>query len=259
VRSGDPTFDPNYTFGCGLGNAVPYSQFGNIQNINDIGSARYDSIQVKAEKPYRHGMYALLSYTYARAFDSGFSDGLGTTTGATYFPLPGTSKGDWALSQIHLNHNFTASLIYDLPFGKGKRYGSSWSGPVNGILGDWQINVIEKITSGFPIFIITSNNTTGISFANNGSNAIRPNQVCSGRLSHPTPDKYFDQACFVARPMDNSELRTDHLSMDQVSSIPIFRWSSISHCRFTKALTWNSGRSSSICSTIHNSSSRIVT
>jgi hypothetical protein len=198
---GDPTFDPSYTFGCGLGNAVPYSQFGNIQNINDIGSARYDSLQVKAEtKSARNGLYALLSYTYARAFDSGYSDGLGTTTGATYFPLPGTSKGDWALSQIHLNHNFTASVIYDLPFGKGRKYGNGWNGATNAVLGDWQINVIEKITSGFPIFIITSNNTTGISFANNGSNAVRPNQVCSGRLDNPTVQTWFDPACFVAPP-----------------------------------------------------------
>lgn len=198
---GDPTFDPNYTLGCGLGNAVPYPQFGNIQNINDIGSARYDSLQVKAEtKSARNGLYALLSYTYARAFDSGYSDGLGTATGATYFPLPGTSRGDWALSQIHLNHNFSASVIYDLPFGKGRQFGSTWNGATNAILGDWQLNVIEKITSGFPIFIVTSNNNTGVSFANNGNNSIRPNQVCSGRLDHPTPEKFFDQSCFVAPP-----------------------------------------------------------
>jgi hypothetical protein len=193
----NPDFDPNYKLGCGLGIAVPYEQFGNIQNINDIGSARYDSLQVKAEtKSARHGLYALLSYTYARAFDSGFSDGLGTSTGATYFPLPGTSKGDWGLSQIHLNHNFTASVIYDLPFGKGKQFGNNWSGPVDAILGNWQINVIEKLTSGFPLFIVTSNNRSSVSFANNGNNAIRPNQVCSGKLGNPTPDKWFDTDCF---------------------------------------------------------------
>ncbi|MBI3477500.1 MAG: TonB-dependent receptor [Acidobacteria bacterium] len=194
---GDPTFDPNYKLGCGLGNTVAYPQFGNIQNINDIGSARYDSLQIKAEtKSARHGLYALLSYTYARAFDSGFSDGLGTGTGATYFPLPGTSKGDWALSQIHLNHNFSASVIYDLPFGKGKEFGNSWSTPVDAVLGNWQINVIERITSGFPIFITTSNNTTGVSFANNGNNSIRPNQTCSGKIGNPTPAKWFNTDCF---------------------------------------------------------------
>jgi hypothetical protein len=200
----DPTsssFDPSYTFGCGLGNTPPYPQFGNIQNINDIGSARYDSLQIKAEtKSRRHGLYALLGYTYARAFDSGFSDGLGTGTGATYYPLPGSSKADWALSQINLNHSFTASIVYDLPFGKGREFGNSWSGPMDAILGGWQVNVIEKITSGFPLFIVTSNNGSGVNFTNNTTNYIRPNQLCNGRLDNASVTQWFDTSCFVDPP-----------------------------------------------------------
>ena len=193
---------PGYTLGCGLSTTtVPYPQFGNIQNINDIGSARYDSLQVKAEtKNVSHGLYALLGYTYARAFDSGFSDGLGTGTGATYYPLPGTAKADWALSQIQLNHNFTASVIYDLPFGRGKEFGSTWNGAINAFLGNWQLNVIEKITSGFPVFIVTSTNNSGVNFTNNTTNYIRPNQVCSARSDHPTVDQWFNTQCFVDPP-----------------------------------------------------------
>jgi hypothetical protein len=193
---------PGYTVGCGFSTTtVPYPQFGNIQNVNDIGSARYDSLQVKAEtKNIRHGLYALLGYTYARAFDSGFSDGLGTSSGATYYPLPGTAKLDWALSQVHLNHNFTASVIYDLPFGRRRTFGSSWSGPVNAILGDWQVNLIEKVTSGFPIFIVTSNNSSGVNFTNNTTNYNRPNQVCDPHLDNSTVNRFFDTSCFVDPP-----------------------------------------------------------
>ena len=71
-------------------------------------------------------------------------------------------KADWGLSQIQLNHNFTASVIYDLPFGKGKQFGSSWSGVTNAVLGDWQVNVIEKITSGFPFSSLTATNDSGV-------------------------------------------------------------------------------------------------
>src|SRR5205823_6188233 len=107
-------FDPSYTLGCGI-LSPPFGPFTTIANINDVGNARYDSLQIKAEtKSARHGLYALLGYAYARNFDSGFPDGLGSSPGATYFPLPGTAKADWALSQIQLNHNFTASVIYDL-------------------------------------------------------------------------------------------------------------------------------------------------
>src|SRR6185369_16531156 len=125
----NPNFDPSYTFGCGRN--LPYADFGTIANIADRGSARYDSLQIKGETKTRGGLYALLSYTYARALDNGFSDGVGTSTGATYYPLPGTAKADWALSQIQLNHNFSASVIYELPFGKGKRFGNDLNPIVN--------------------------------------------------------------------------------------------------------------------------------
>jgi Carboxypeptidase regulatory-like domain len=199
--STNPLFTPGYTLGCGIAN-TPYPQYGTISNSYSIGSARYDSLQIKAEtRSARHGLYALLGYTYARAFDSGFPDGLGTGTGATYYPLPGTAKADWGLSQIQLNHNFTASVIYDLPFGKGKEFGSNWSGPVNAALGNWQLNVIEKITSGFPLSIVASTNNSGVNFSNNGTNVTRPNQVCSGKLDNGTIQKFFDTSCFVDAPL----------------------------------------------------------
>jgi hypothetical protein len=135
-------------------------------------------LQIKAEtKSARHGIYALLGYTYARTYDSGFPDGLGTSPGATYWPLPGTQKTDWGLSQLNLNHQFTASLTYDLPFGKGKHFGSTWSGPVNTILGNWEVDLIERALSGFPLFVVDSNNTSGVNFQWNGNSLIRPNEV----------------------------------------------------------------------------------
>jgi len=190
---------PGYTLGCGLSTVQPpYPQFGSIFNFQDAGSARYDSLQIKVEsKSARHGLYLLMGYTYARNFDTGFSDNLGTSTGATYYPLPGTAKADWALSQIQLNHNFTASVIYSLPFGKGKRFGSKWGRPVNALLGNWAVNVIERITSGFPLFMVASSNNTNVTFA---SGANRPNQICSGHLSHPTLAEWFNTECFIDPP-----------------------------------------------------------
>jgi hypothetical protein len=186
-----------YTLGCGPGGtafASPYPQFGTISNASDTGRAHYDSLQIKAEtKSTRHGLYALLGYTYARALDNGFSDGVGTTTGATYYPLPGTSRDDWALSQIQLKHNFTASVIYDLPFGRGRQFGSAWSKPVDTVLGGWQLNVIEKIMSGFPLFMTASTNNSGVSFA---SNANRPDQICTGQLSNWSVSEFFNTACY---------------------------------------------------------------
>ena len=194
-----------YTLGCGPGGSsfgVPATNFpySTIENINDIGIAHYDSLQIKAEtKSARHGLYALIGYTYSRNHDTGYTDGLGSNLGATYFPLPGWQQLDWGLSQINLNQDFTASVIYELPFGKGKAYGSSWNGPVNAVLGNWEITAIEKATSGFPIFVVASNGS-GVNFENNGNSLIRPNQICNPVLNNPTINQWFNTSCFVDAP-----------------------------------------------------------
>jgi hypothetical protein len=195
-----------YTLSCGPGGAafgVPYPQFpfSTIANINDIGKAHYNSLQIKAEtKSSKYGLYALVGYTYAQIYDNGFTDGLGSILGATYFPLPGWQKLDWALSQINLNHDFTASLIYELPFGKGKRFGSSWNGAVDAILGNWELTLIEKATSGFPVFVVDSNNTSGVNFQNNGNSLNRPNQICNPNSGPQTLSRWFNTSCFAAPP-----------------------------------------------------------
>ena len=200
----NPLYDPNYTLGCGIAN-VPWGPptFPNgspvIDNITDTGSARYDSLQVKAEtQSARHGIYALLSYTYARTFDSGFPDGVGTSTGATYWPLPGTQKADWALSQIDLKNNLSASVIYNLPYGKGRRFGSGGSGVTETVLGNWEVDVIEKITSGFPVFIFNSSDASGVGFNQGGNNYNRPDQICNPSSGPNNLLEWFNTSCFAA-------------------------------------------------------------
>ena len=178
---------PGYTLGCGFP-SFPYAfPFQSVDTNNSIGASRYDSLQVKAEtKSVRHGLYALLGYTYSRNFDSGLTDGLGTNPGALYYPLPGFNKLDWGLSQLNLNNSFTASVIYELPFGKGKKFGSNWSGATNAILSHWQLNLIERATSGFPLFVVDSADESGVFFSYNGNTLQRPNEV--GDPNKPGPE-----------------------------------------------------------------------
>jgi hypothetical protein len=176
---------PGYTLGCGL-SSLPFAQGNVIDSNNSVGSARYDSLQVKAEtKSVRHGLYALIGYTWSRNFDSGMPDGLGTNVGAIYWPLPGTSKLDWGLSQLNLNNSFTASVLYDLPFGKGKAFGSNWSAPVNAIFGNWGADSIVRATSGFPLFVVDSNNQSGSFLYYNFLSVNRPDEVGNPNVGGP--------------------------------------------------------------------------
>jgi hypothetical protein len=194
-----------YTLGCNADGSPfvpPYGVFNTILLFGDVGKATYNSLQIKAEtKTPKYGLYALVSYTYSHTYDNGLSDGLGSLLSAPYFPLPNWQNLDWGLSQINLNNNFTASIIYDLPVGRGKKFGNNWNGMTNSLLGNWQLTLIEKITSGFADPLIDSNNQSGVFFQNggNGNNFNRPNQVagCNVYAANHGANEWFNPACFV--------------------------------------------------------------
>jgi hypothetical protein len=83
-----------------------------------------------------------------------------------------------------VRHRYIANWLYELPFGKGKRYLGSSSGVVNGILGDWQVGSVVAIQSGSP-FTVTGGQG-------------RPNRTCDGKLPRGErgPDRWFDASCF---------------------------------------------------------------
>jgi len=196
------------TIGCNA-NGTQYVPTYAVPNENavllfgDVGKTTYNSLQIKAEtKTPKYGLYALVSYTYSHTYDNGLSDGLGSELSAPYFPLPNWQKLDWGLSQINLDNNFTASVIYDLPFGRGKRFGGEWNGATNSLLGNWQLTLIEHISSGFPDPLIDSNNQSGVSFNNggNGNNYNRPDQVpgCDAYAASHSQQQWINPACFPA-------------------------------------------------------------
>ena len=197
-----------YALGCnadGSAYVPPYSTFDTISLFGDVGRTTYNSLQVKAEtKSTKSGLYALVAYTYSHTYDNGLSDGLGSLLSAPFFPLPNWEKLDWALSQINLDNSFTASVIYDLPFGRGKQFGSGWNNATNTMLGNWQLTLIERISSGFPVPLIDSNNQSGTFFQNggNGDNWNRPSQVanCDAYAASHSQHQWINPACFTVAP-----------------------------------------------------------
>ena len=196
-----------YTLGClpgGSAYVYPYNppNFNAILLMGDVGKTHYNSLQVKAEtKTPKHGLYALIAYTYSRTYDNGLSDGLGSELSAPYFPLPNWENLDWSLSQINLDHSFTGSAIYDLPFGNGKQFGSSWNPVTNAVLGNWQVTLIERVSSGFPVPVIDSSNQSGVAFntGGNDNNFNRPNLVssCNTKSANHSQYRYINASCFA--------------------------------------------------------------
>jgi hypothetical protein len=72
------------------------------------------------------------------------------------------------------------------------------------LLGNWQLTLIEKITSGFPVPLIDSNNQSDVFFNNggNGNDWNRPNQVsgCNLYAANHSQNQWINPSCFVAPP-----------------------------------------------------------
>lgn len=188
----NPQIDPT--------NLRPYPNLFDVIGLIDRGLSRYDSLQIKAEKAFKQGVYFLVAYTYSKGFDNGLNDDLGSLVGVPYYPLiptpntyPLNPNGftDKGLNITDQTHNFSASVLYRLPFGKGAHFASDAHGLVQGVIGNWQLNVISHIASGFPLGLATGVNDSGTAINN------RPNQVCNGKLSHPTVEEFFNTSCFV--------------------------------------------------------------
>jgi hypothetical protein len=166
----------------------PYPQFTDIIPLFSSGSSSiYHALQVTGSKRLTRGLQFEGSYTWSKNIDDGESHQ------NSYNVVSSRS-----LSEIDLSHRFVMSYIYELPFGKGKRFGGDSSSWVDALLGGWQINGITTFQSGTPLSI-SANNTAGVF-----SQAIRANSKGkSGKLTtpiHQRLDAYFDTTAF-AQPL----------------------------------------------------------
>ncbi|HEV2493405.1 MAG TPA: carboxypeptidase regulatory-like domain-containing protein [Terriglobia bacterium] len=135
---------------------VPYPQYCGVMyglNEND-GNSTYHAFQAKYEKRYSNGLWILTSYTLSKTIDDADNtqaDAL-TWSGAHGVISPYERQRNKALAVDDVPQLLSVAMVYELPVGRGKRFGSGMPRVLNGVVEGWSLSSVFRISAGVPFF-----------------------------------------------------------------------------------------------------------
>jgi hypothetical protein len=169
---------------------VPYTQYGSISQVRaSVGDSVYHGFTLRAERSFTHGLLFQASYTAAKLIDNVNERFLGGTNYINPYDL----NMSRALSAADVSQRLVGNYVYELPFGKGKKWLSHGIG--GWILGNWQSSSIVSFQTGTPISIGPACSFPGVSglgcYANRSKNPNLPD-------GEQSMLKWFDTSAFTS-------------------------------------------------------------
>jgi hypothetical protein len=165
---------------------APYPQFNSVSETDlPVANSIYNAFQLKVEKRMSQGLSLMVAYTNSKSIDDA---SIGTSTGwiGGFQSLrdPNDLKLERSLSEWNIPQVLQISYIWQVPLGKGKRFGGNMNAILNGFLGGWQTSGMWRFDNGQPISI----GVTGAT-APWGYSAAYPDMI--GKLQINPKSKWF--------------------------------------------------------------------
>jgi hypothetical protein len=117
----------------------PYPAFGDITSTNNDGKSWYNSGQFGLQKRFAQGYTIGVSYTLSKWMQ------------ATEYLNASDPQPTKMISDQDVTHRLSASLVAELPFGRGKRFLSDATGLANALIGGWQFQGVFTYQTGLPV------------------------------------------------------------------------------------------------------------
>ncbi len=169
---------------------LPYQYFtpGGDQYATNIGyggaggSSMYHALQTELKMNFTHTLTGRVNYTWSKEIDDM----------NVWWPLDDrVNRGEGTSQAPNIPQNFIASLVYQLPVGRGQRWLSATNRPTTLLLGGWQLSTITKLQSGNPL-------TFNAAFDNLGSGVTnRADVTCGSVRTLGSVSEWFDTSCFT--------------------------------------------------------------
>jgi hypothetical protein len=135
----NPSFDPTGTIP--IADRIPYPNYSWILLDYNGGWSSYNGLAVHFTKRFGSGMFVNVAYTYSHTLDLGNTDDFSASQ--CCFKTIDKGNGDY-----DVRHRFVASYVYDLPFGRGKRYLGGVSNALDKLVSGWQASGITTFSTG---------------------------------------------------------------------------------------------------------------
>jgi hypothetical protein len=174
---------------------LPHPQFQGItSNVSQLGSSNYHALQLKLNKRLSGGFSVLGAYTFSKIIGDVAGWNTGFLDNAPSFQDWYNRRLDRAIDPQDISQRLAVSTVWELPFGKGRRWLGAPPRGADLVLGGWQLNAIATFSTGQPIAVTNSIATTsGASRPHNLGRSARKTGSVTSRL-----DAYMDASAFAA-------------------------------------------------------------
>ena len=135
---------------------------GSVNEYAYIGSGTYNGLQTSMTRRMTNGLQFTAAYTWSHTIDNSDSAFSATGGGSRIYvdangnPLLNLNRGN---ADQDIRHNFVFSSLYEIPFGKGRRYGADVPTALDYIIGGWQWNNIVTLQTGTPFDLFYQNDS----------------------------------------------------------------------------------------------------
>ena len=176
----------------GPASGVTVSPIGAILETEYEGNIVFDSLQAKVEHQFSGGFSVIGSWLWSKGLtDTRGSGPMGSAPGSTFQNMANL-RAERGPIDANLGHRVVISGIWDLPYGRGRRYGANLNRVLNTLIGDWSLQGIETFTTGHP-FNVTVNGDPANAGQTDRANVVGDWRVVPGGS---TPQKWFNTAAF---------------------------------------------------------------
>jgi hypothetical protein len=136
---------------------LPYPEFcGNVGASQEpIGTSNYNALQVNFTRRETKGLTFMASYTYAKFLDDvgGAEEWGSINSGSGSIRNFYNLKADWGVDSTDIPQSVVLNYVYQLPIGRGKKFGGTMNAAADAVVGGWQVSGISNFKAGFPLGI----------------------------------------------------------------------------------------------------------